>query len=69
MRERAISAAIFVPILIVALLLGGPWLAALILVATGLAALEAMRLLLAAGYPVLVGLGVIVALWNLLLRG
>ena len=62
MRERAISAAIFVPILVVALLLGGPWLAALILVATGLASLEAMRLLRAAGYPVLVGLGVVLAL-------
>ncbi len=59
MRERAISAAIFVPVLIVALLLGGPWLALLILVAAGLASLEAMRLLLAAGYPVLVGLGVV----------
>ena len=62
MRERAVSAAIFVPILIVALLLGGPWLAGLILFAAGLASLEAMRLLRAAGYPVLVGLGVVLAL-------
>ena len=62
MRERAISAAIFVPVLVIALLLGGPWLAALILVATGIAAFEAMRLLRTAGYPVLVGLGVVLAL-------
>jgi phosphatidate cytidylyltransferase len=61
-RERAISAAVFVPVLLIALFLGGPWLAALILVATGLAALEAMRLLQAAGYPVLVGLGVVLSL-------
>ena len=62
MRERALSAALFVPPLIVVLILGGPWIAALILVAAGLGSLEAMRLLRQAGYPVLIGLGVVIAL-------
>jgi phosphatidate cytidylyltransferase len=62
MRERAISAALFVPPLIVVLFLGGPWIAALILLAAGLGSLEALRLLRSAGYPVLVGLGVVIAL-------
>ena len=62
MQQRALSAAIFVPPLLIVLVLGGPWIAALILVAAGFAGLEAMRLLRAAGYPVLVGLGVVIAL-------
>jgi phosphatidate cytidylyltransferase len=62
MRERALSAALFVPPLIVVLILGGPWIAALILVAVGMGSLEAMRLLRQAGYPVLIGLGVVIAL-------
>jgi phosphatidate cytidylyltransferase len=62
MQQRAVSAAIFVPPLLVILILGGAWIVALILVATGVAALEALRLIRSAGYPVLVGLGVVVAL-------
>ena len=62
MRERGLSAALFVPPLIVVLILGGPWIAALILVAAGVGSLEAMRLLRQAGYPVLIGLGVVIAL-------
>ncbi len=62
MQQRALSAAIFVPPLLIVLVLGGPWIAALILVAAGFAALEALRLLRSAGYPVLVGLGVVIAL-------
>ena len=62
MRERAMSAALFVPPLIVVLFLGGYWIAGLILVAAGLGALEALRLVRLAGYPVLVGLGVVIAL-------
>ncbi len=62
MRERALSAAIFVPPLLIAIALGGPWIAALVLVATAVAGQEALRLLRAAGYPVLVGLGVVIAL-------
>jgi phosphatidate cytidylyltransferase len=62
MRERALGAALFVPPLIVVVFLGGPWIAALILLATGLGSLEALRLIRSAGYPVLVGLGVVIAL-------
>ena len=62
MRERALSAAVFVPPLLIAIALGGPWIALLVLVATAVAGQEAMRLLRAAGYPVLVGLGVVIAL-------
>jgi phosphatidate cytidylyltransferase len=62
MQQRAASAALFVPPLVIVVLLGEPWLAGLILVATGLAALEALRLIRSAGYPVLVGLGIVVAL-------
>ncbi len=62
MRQRALSAAIFVPPLLVILVLGGPWIAAMILIAVAFAAFEAMRLLGAAGYPVLVGLGMAIAL-------
>lgn len=62
MEQRARSAIVFVPVLVVVLLLGAPWLAVLVLLAAGLGSLEAMRLLRAAGYPVLVGLGVAIAL-------
>jgi phosphatidate cytidylyltransferase len=62
MRQRALSAAIFVPPLLIVVLLGGAWIAALVLVATGLAAFETLRLIRAGGYPVLVGLGVVIAL-------
>ncbi len=62
MRERALSAAIFVPPLLAIVVLGGPWITAIVLLATGLAAHEALRLLRAAGYSVLVGLGIVIAL-------
>jgi len=62
MQQRALSAAIFVPPLVIILALGGVWIALLILVAGGFAALEALRLLRSAGYPVLVGLGVAITL-------
>jgi phosphatidate cytidylyltransferase len=61
-EQRARSALVFVPVLVVVLLLGEPWLAVLVLVAAGLGSLEALRLLRSAGYPVLVGLGVAIAL-------
>jgi phosphatidate cytidylyltransferase len=61
-EQRARSALVFVPPLVVVLLLGEPWLAGLILVAAGLGSLEALRLLRAAGYPVLVGLGLAISL-------
>ncbi len=61
MRERALSAAVFVPPLLLVVALGGPWLAALVLVATVVAGVETMRLLRSAGQPAMVGLGVAVA--------
>ena len=53
MAQRTRSAAIFVPPLLVVVVLGGAWITALVLLVGGLAAYEALRLLRAAGYPVL----------------
>ncbi len=52
MRERALSAAIFVPPLLLVLALGEPWFGVLIGVFVAIAAWEAGRLLRAAGYAV-----------------
>jgi phosphatidate cytidylyltransferase len=49
-RQRALSAAIFVPPLLIVLALGEPWFAALIAVFVAVAAWEACRLVRAAGY-------------------
>lgn len=62
MRQRAISAAVFVPVLLVILAIGGQVLAASIALATGLAAIEVFRLLSAAGYAPLSALGTALAL-------
>ena len=62
LRERAISAAILVPPLVVVLALGGPWIAALVALLVGLASIEVFRLLRAAGYPSLPALGTVLAL-------
>lgn len=62
LRERVLSAAILVPPVVVALLLGGPWIVAVVALATGLAAIEAFRLLRAAGHPSLPTLGTVLAL-------
>jgi phosphatidate cytidylyltransferase len=62
MRQRAISAAILVPVLLVVLLVGGPAIAALVAIITTVAAIEVFRLLRAAGYGSLLGLGVVLAL-------
>ncbi|MBC7858455.1 MAG: phosphatidate cytidylyltransferase [Burkholderiaceae bacterium] len=51
-----------VPPLIVALILGGPWIVAVVAIATGLAAIEVYRLLRAAGHPSLPTLGTLLAL-------
>jgi phosphatidate cytidylyltransferase len=61
LRERVLSAALLVPPLIVALALGGPWIVAVVALATGLAAIEAYRLLRAAGHPSLPTLGTLLA--------
>ncbi len=62
MRQRAITAAILVPVLLVVLAIGGPLLAAGVAVVTALAALEVFRLLRSAGYPTFALLGTALAL-------
>jgi phosphatidate cytidylyltransferase len=61
LRDRARSAAILVPLLLVSLFLGPPWIAAVVIVATIAAAIEVFRLLEAAGYQSFPLLGVILA--------
>jgi phosphatidate cytidylyltransferase len=61
LRDRARSAAILVPPLLVAMWLGGWWIAAVVAVAVVLAAREAFRLLTAAGHASLSILGVMLA--------
>jgi phosphatidate cytidylyltransferase len=62
LRERALSAAILVPPLLVAVWLGEPWISLVIGVVTALAALETFDLLRRAGYSVLRLLGTVLAL-------
>ena len=62
MRQRAISAALLVPVFLLVLAIGGPLLAAAVAVITVLAALEVFRLLKTAGYPTLPALGTALAL-------
>ncbi|HEY4633320.1 MAG TPA: phosphatidate cytidylyltransferase [Candidatus Limnocylindrales bacterium] len=62
MRERAISAAILVPVLLIVLTLGGVVLAAAVALVTVLAARETFALLRGAGYPALPVLGTVLAL-------
>ncbi|HEY7736593.1 MAG TPA: phosphatidate cytidylyltransferase [Candidatus Limnocylindrales bacterium] len=61
LRQRALSAAVLVPPLLVAIVLGDPWIPAVVALATGLAALETFSLLRAAGFPTLRILGTILA--------
>ena len=61
LRQRAVSAAILIPPLLVVLVLGGTWIIALVVVATVLAAGEVFRLLAAAGYPSIPALGIALA--------
>lgn len=62
MRQRAISAAVLVPVLLVVLALGGAVLAAAVALITALAAIEVFRLLKRAGYGPFVALGTALAL-------
>jgi phosphatidate cytidylyltransferase len=62
MRQRAISAAVLVPVLLVVLALGGAVLAAAVAVITALAAIEVFRLMKRAGYGPFAGLGTALAL-------
>jgi phosphatidate cytidylyltransferase len=61
LRQRALSAAVLVPPLLVALVLGGYAIVAIVALATVLAANEMFRLLRAAGYPSLLWLGTVLA--------
>ena len=62
MYQRALSAAIFVPPLLVVLAIGEPWFGALIAVFVAVAAREAARLVRGAGYPAIVLLAIAGAL-------
>ena len=62
MRQRAITAAVLVPVLLVVLALGGVVLAAAIAIITVLAAREVFALLRMAGHPTLPLLGTVLAL-------
>ncbi len=61
LQQRAISAVVLVPVLVAVMLLGGPWIVGLVVVATALAAIETFRLLAAAGYGSIPALGTAVA--------
>lgn len=58
LRQRAVSAAFLVPPLVLALVLGGAWIVAVVVIAAGLAAREVFGLLTGAGYPSLAWLGI-----------
>lgn len=62
MRQRAITAAVLVPVLLIVLALGGIVVSAAIALVTALAAREVFSLLRAAGHPTLALLGVALAL-------
>ena len=62
LRQRTISAAILIPALGVALVLGWPWIAVVVAVIAALAGIETFVLLRAAGYPSLAPLGIALAL-------
>jgi phosphatidate cytidylyltransferase len=62
MRQRAISAAVLVPVLLLILAIGGPVLGAAVALATAFAAVEVFRLLRSAGYATFAALGTALAL-------
>jgi phosphatidate cytidylyltransferase len=62
MRQRAISAAVLVPVLLLILAVGGPVIGAAVVLATALAAVEVFRLLKSAGYTTFMALGTALAL-------
>jgi phosphatidate cytidylyltransferase len=61
LRQRVLTAAVLVPVLAVVVVLGGPWIVALVAVLAALAAAEAFTLLRAAGYGTLPAVGIVVA--------
>jgi len=60
-RQRAISAALFVPVLLIVLAIAGPVLAIFVTLVAALAAVEVFRLLRAAGYQAFTALGTTLA--------
>ena len=62
MRQRAITAVVLVPVLLIVLLVGGPLLVAGIVAITAFAAVEVFRLLRSAGYPTFAMLGTALAI-------
>jgi len=66
MRERAITAVVLVPVLLIVLFLGGVVLAAAVALVTVLAAMEAFRLLRSAGHEGFAALGTVLALFVVL---
>jgi phosphatidate cytidylyltransferase len=62
LRQRTTSAAVLIPVLAVALLLGWPWIALVVALITALAGIETFALLRSAGYPSLAPLGIALAL-------
>lgn len=62
MRERAISAAILVPVLLIVLAIGGPAIALAVAFITVVAAIEVFRLLHAAGHDAFPALGIVLAI-------
>jgi phosphatidate cytidylyltransferase len=61
MRQRLISAAVLVPVVIVVFLLGQPWLTLGLALLSGFVALEVARLLAGAGFPVEAALLIVAA--------
>ncbi len=61
LRDRARSAAILIPPLLIALWLGGIWIVLAVAIVVALAAIEAFRLLTAAGHASMPALGVVLA--------
>ena len=59
LRQRVLSATLLVPPLVLVLILGEPWITLVIGLVALLAAVEAFRLLRAAGQPVLVPVGIL----------
>lgn len=57
MRERAISAAVLVPVLLIVIAIGGPVLALAVALVTAIAAIEVFRLLHGGGYAPFLALG------------
>jgi phosphatidate cytidylyltransferase len=61
LTDRARSAAILAPPVLLALILGGPWIALVVGIAVAIGAVEAFRLLTAAGHASFPALGIVLA--------